>query len=382
MPSSSRTARWVRTMSATVMTGNSAPKGFPVAGFTDDGPVVPRHILAPFVADVEAFTLVDATGALRRCNRRKNQELFALAAGGYGLFGVVATLTLRLQPRRKLRRVVRLERADGLIATFAARIAAGHLYGDFQFEIDPASEGFLTRGVLACYEPVPDSTPIPDAQKELTSADWLRLLDLAHVDKSRAFQEYAGHYLATDGQIYFSDTHQLSQYPEGYHREVDRRARRPGSEMISELYVPRSELASFLTEAAAELRRARADVVYGTVRLIERDTDSFLAWAREPWACVVVNLHVEHTSQGIDHARSCSQALIDLALDRGGSFYLTYHRWATRQQLIAAYPQTPSFLERKLAYDPDELFASDWYRWLKRLVGPGQSIRGGYRWKA
>ena len=41
MPSSSRKARSVRTMSATVITGKSDPYGRPVAGSIDDGPVVP-----------------------------------------------------------------------------------------------------------------------------------------------------------------------------------------------------------------------------------------------------------------------------------------------------------------------------------------------------
>jgi len=56
--------------------------------------------------------------------------------------------------------------------------------------------------------------------------------------------------------------------------------------------------------------------------------------------------------------------LIDLALERGGSFHLTYHRWATARQLLAAYPQLPAFLDAKRAHDPDGLFQSDWYRWL------------------
>ena len=43
IPSSSRSARSARTMSATVMTGKSDPYGRPVAGFVDEGPVVPRH---------------------------------------------------------------------------------------------------------------------------------------------------------------------------------------------------------------------------------------------------------------------------------------------------------------------------------------------------
>lgn len=35
----------------------------------------------------------------------------------------------------------------------------------------------------------------------------------------------------------------------------------------------------------------------GTIRLIERDDETFLAWARQPYACVIFNLHVVHTAE-------------------------------------------------------------------------------------
>src|SRR5918993_939484 len=41
--------------------------------------------MPPFVADIEAFTLIDAHGELRRCARDENAEWFALGVGGYGL---------------------------------------------------------------------------------------------------------------------------------------------------------------------------------------------------------------------------------------------------------------------------------------------------------
>lgn len=63
---------------------------------------------SPLVQDVEAFDLVDGAGALRHCSRRENAELFALAIGGYGLFGIIAQVTLRLVRRFKVRRKVRL----------------------------------------------------------------------------------------------------------------------------------------------------------------------------------------------------------------------------------------------------------------------------------
>jgi hypothetical protein len=82
---------------------------------------------------------------------------------------------------------------------------------------------------------------------------------------------------------------------------------------------------------------------------------------------VIFNLHVEHTRAGIEFAAYAFRRLIDLALAEGGSFYLTYHRWATRAQLDAAHPRLGEFLERKLEWDPAERFQSEWYRHMKRL---------------
>jgi FAD/FMN-containing dehydrogenase len=60
--------------------------------------------LPPFVGDVESFKLLDAQGDLKNCSRVENPELFRLAIGGYGLFGLIYSVTLRLVPRRKLER--------------------------------------------------------------------------------------------------------------------------------------------------------------------------------------------------------------------------------------------------------------------------------------
>jgi len=58
--------------------------------------------LRPIIGDVESFTLMDADGRLTTCSRTENGELFRLAIGGYGLFGIVTRVRLRLMPRTKL----------------------------------------------------------------------------------------------------------------------------------------------------------------------------------------------------------------------------------------------------------------------------------------
>ncbi len=323
----------------------------------------------PLIDDVESFLLVDAEGELRRCSRSENAELFRLAIGGYGLFGLVVQVSLRLSPRRKLRRDVEIIDIERLMPAFEARIADGYLYGDFQFSTDPASGGFLRRGVFACYRPVDQATPVPDGQREFSREDWLRLLHLGHTDRARAFELYARHYLASSGQIYWSDSHQLGTYIDDYHKQLDRKlgAATPASEMITEIYVPRTRLVDFMAAARKDFLRHQVDFIYGTIRLIERDPESFLAWARQPYACIVFNLHVPHSSADLVKAAANFRRLIDRGLERDGSFFLTYHRWATREQTEAAYPQFAEFLQLKRRFDPDERFQSSWYRHHKAL---------------
>jgi FAD/FMN-containing dehydrogenase len=108
-------------------------------------------------------------------------------------------------------------------------------------------------------------------------------------------------------------------------------------------------------------------MTYGTIRLIEKDNETFLPWADRPYVCIVCNLHVLHTDDGKRQAAAHFRRIIDLAIRHGGKFYLTYHRFATKQQVAACHPRFAEFLKLKLKYDPAELFQSDWYRHYKAL---------------
>jgi hypothetical protein len=327
--------------------------------------------MAPFIDDVESFKLITARGNVLNCSRSENSELFRLAIGGYGLFGFIYSVTLRLVPRRKLQRVVEVRDIAGLPQAFEARIREGYLYGDFQYAVDEKSADFLHKGVFACYRPVDDATPMP-LQTQLTAGDVLDLLYLAHTDKSEAFRRYSRHYLSTNGQIYWSDEQQMTEYPDGYHRTLDRRLKAPhkATEALTEIYCERHLLERFMGEVRDYARRDKLNIIYGTVRLIEQDRESFLPWARKPYACVAFNLHIEHTTGGVIRGADALRRLVDIGLRHGGSYYPTYNRYALQRQVQACYPQFPEFLKLKRKYDREELFQSEWYRHYKRMFFP------------
>ena len=323
--------------------------------------------MKPLISNVESFTLINADGKLIRCARAENGELFRVAIGGYGLFGLISSVTLRLVRRQKLQRVVEVISASDLPMRFEERIAQGFLYGDFQFSVDEKSSDFLQRGVFSCYQPIDEHETVV-TKRELRDDDWLELLRLTYTDRRKAFKRYCDYYLSTNGQTYWSDTNQLSAYLPNYAQKIrDQIGGEESSLIITEIYVPRRDLPDFLTQAAELLRSNRTIVIYGTVRLIEKDTESFLAWAKEPYACIIFNLLTFHTPSGIEASARSFRGLIDLAIARGGSYYLTYHKFAKPEQITACYPQFKQFLELKRKYDPTERVQSDWYRYYRKL---------------
>lgn len=324
----------------------------------------------PIIEDVVSFTLVNAEGGLLTASRSENSELFKLAIGGYGLFGVIATVDLQLVERKKIQRVVEIIPIEELPEKVKQRIEDGFIYGDFQYKTDSRSDDFMKVGVFSTYKPVPMDTPLTEGAERITSGSWNRFVLLAHTDKGKAFEAYSQYYTGTNGHVYWSDTHQLNYYDDGYHEYLKEAMEdyTEGSLMITEVYVPRDDITDFIGRIREEARKDGFNIVYGTLRLIKKDDESFLAWAKEDYACIIFNLRVDHNKAGIEKAKHDFQKIIDTALDFGGSYFLTYHRWARKDQVLEAYPQFPEFLRLKLKYDPEERFQSEWYRYYKELL--------------
>ncbi|MCS5710371.1 DUF6962 family protein [Candidatus Berkiella aquae] len=324
--------------------------------------------MKPFVQDIVSFELINAQGELLPVSRQENKELFSLAIGGYGLFGVVPNVEIQLVKRQVLQRKVTIIPVTSLAQSFQERINEGFLYGDFQFMTDEKSSDYLQKGVFSCYQPTTVALPEKD-NRFLNKEDWNKLLLLAHVNKAEAFKRYSDYYLSTDGQCYWSDTHQLGFYNEKYIEYIRSFSPdwRQGSLMITEIYVPLSKITEFMTTVANDPQLRTMNIIYGTVRLIKQDDETFLPWAKQDYACIIFNLFVPHTNSGFQYAAAYFSGLIDHALSWNGSFFLTYHRYARKDQILQAYPQFQQFLAMKLKYDPDERFQSSWYQFYKRM---------------
>jgi len=276
---------------------------------------------------------------------------------------------LRLARRNKLRRRVEKRTLAELLPLIEKRAKSGAPYGYFQYSIDETSDEFMRTGVVTTYEPVAAVSAIDSGTTDIDPELLAALLELAHLDRGAAYRKYATLELARDGEIEWSDLHQLSSYPAGYHKKIEnhRGPELAGADLILEVYVPRQQLISFVEDARYQLLTSGMPLVYGTIRFIERDKESFLAWAKQSYACVIFTPHVAGGNSEMQRARDICRHLERAATKRGGSFYLTYNRFAARSEVDAAYPQFSDFLMLKKKYDPSEIFQSEWYRYYQQL---------------
>ncbi len=123
--------------------------------------------LRPIVQDIVALRLVTADAREIELSRTRHPELFRLVVGGYGLFGVITSVDLKLMPRIKLRRDVEILSLAAFEEKISQRIADGYLYGDLQFKTDEQAEDFLKVGVFSTYK----NASIPQHPSRRSSAD-------------------------------------------------------------------------------------------------------------------------------------------------------------------------------------------------------------------
>ena len=323
----------------------------------------------PIVDDVISFDITTPGGQHLHCDRNNNSDLFSLAIGGYGLFGFIDSIQLKLTERQRLVREVSEISIEEVIPLLESKISEGAKFGDFQYMTDESSPDFLSKGILSVYSPI-ENAHIPTREGVgLSKDDWKNLYLLAHTDKGKAYTEYLTRYLQTNGQVYWSDEHQFSPYLPDAEGMLNKFLGWDVYKtlMISELYVPKENFVPFMRSVKKALATTGANLIYGTVRLIKKESESFLRWAKKDYACVIFNLLIEHDHEGLKKAKTRFRALIDEALSNNGNFYLTYHKWASKEQVKTGYPEVEDFLQAKDTRDLQNLFRSNWHQHYKKL---------------
>lgn len=321
-----------------------------------------QHNQPPIASTVESFRIMLADGTVQTCSRSENTELFGLVLGGYGLFGIVLDVNLRIVPNVAYRADVEYVRYDQYTERFRALVDgssdAGMVYG--RLRVVPGETTFLRDAILTVYRKV-DCKPEEIPPLKVAGKPGIRrVVYRAQIGSDRGkalrwqletmFGERKGDSLVSRNQL-------INEHAQVYQeRNADR------TDILHEYFIPTAAFARFLDSAHEIIPRHKGDLLNVTVRNLKADPDSFLRYADQDMFAFVLLFNQEQTPEAESSMQAMTRELIDAAIACGGRYYLPYRLHATQAQFEAAYPRAAAFFELKRKYDPNERFQNSFYR--------------------
>jgi FAD/FMN-containing dehydrogenase len=304
-----------------------------------------------------------ADGSVQTCSPSENAELFRLALGGYGLVGILIDAELAMVDNALLSHRVEHLAAELLLPRLSASVAdpaLRMLYG----RLSVARETFLRDALLVAFTRAPrQPAKLPPIKHSATYALVSRKLFRAQTG-SEAGKE--ARWLAETRltpRIGQSGLTRNTLLDSPVAALADRDPAR--TDILHEYFLPPERFDDFLAACRDIIPSHRQDLLNVTLRFVEPDPISVLAYAPARRIAAVMLFVQQRTTEADDDMRTMTEKLIDRVLALGGSYYLPYRLHARKEQLWAAYPRLDEFVAAKRRFDPQLRFRNAfWNRYL------------------
>jgi FAD/FMN-containing dehydrogenase len=140
------------------------------------------------------------------------------------------------------------------------------------------------------------------------------------------------------------------------------------TDILHEYFVAPARFADFVQACQDVIPASFQQLLNITLRFVNTDRDSVLAYAPEPRIAAVMLFSQEQTVRGEEDMARMTHALIERVLAIGGTYYLPYRPHASVAQLSRGYPRAAAFAARKRELDPNLLFRNQlWDGYFSRL---------------
>jgi FAD/FMN-containing dehydrogenase len=252
----------------------------------------------------------------------------------------------------------RFEEVGGLElgGRFAQQLAADPAIQMAYGRMDVSLDRFLERGLLITYRATPDQRQIPHASGSGFVSHASRYLFRSQVESDRA--KHFRWWIESDlGPRLAGAATRNSLMNEPVVTLDDRDPFR--TDILHEYFVAPARFPDFVKACQAVIPASYQQLLNITLRFVNTDTDSILAYAPEPRIAAVMLFSQEKTQRGEADMARMTHALIDRVLDIGGTYYLPYRPHATLAQLTRGYPRAAAFAAAKRSADPGLLFRNN-----------------------
>jgi len=310
----------------------------------------------PIASTVDSFHLMTADGAVLRCSRTENKELFSLALGGYGLFGIILDADLHVVKNERLRMEQVIVPLDNAMASFDRKLRNRGSPRMFYARLNITPDRMFDDVLISTFYPEQGEIPKLTDPKllGLRRAVFRGSVGSAFGKEMRWEAETKiAPYLA--GTV-FSRNQLMDESSDWFLDHSD-----ATTDILHEYFLPLNGAVPFLRRAKTIIRAHHEDLLNVTVREVQTDNDTFLRYADQPMIAFVMFFSQRRTVSADQDMWQMTRELVDAALRSGGRYYLPYRLHASGDEFRAAYPRAEDFFRLKRKYDPDDLFQNEFY---------------------
>ena len=330
------------------------------------------HQVGAIERTIRGMRVMLADGSVVPCSRTENEDLYRHVVGGYGLFGVILDVELdvaRNDIYRSARRTIAFEDFPDV---FENDIASDNSIRLFYGHLSTAPDSLLRETILYSYH----QTGIRDAEiPPLGDVSMIGLRRLVfNLSKEGGFFRRLKWYMERTVEPKFEsctitraeaqgEAEQcLVSRNEPMHDSVPYLFNRLDYEtdILHEYFVPRSRVVEFVNGARTIMQEHDTVLLNASIRVVHKE-EVALNYAPEDAFSLVFYINQTVDEEGIAKMARLTGALIDLAHEHGGRFFLPYQKHYSAAQLKRSYPAIGNVFARKRHYDPDERFSNNWY---------------------
>jgi FAD/FMN-containing dehydrogenase len=250
-------------------------------------------------------------------------------------------------------------------ARFAQLLAGDKTIQMAYGRMDVALDRFFERALLISYRPAAAQGQIPAASGSGFVSKASRYLFRSQVESDRA-KKFRWWTESDVGPRIAGNATRNSLMNEPVITLDDRDPFR--TDILHEYFVPPARFADFVKACQEVIPASYQQLLNITLRFVDTDADSVLAYAPEPRIAAVMLFSQEKTARGEGDMARMTHALIERVLDIGGAYYLPYRPHASLDQLTRGYPRAAAFAAAKRTVDPGLLFRNAlWDGYFARL---------------
>lgn len=316
--------------------------------------------LPPISASVISFTLLTQDGKIINCSRQENKELFKLVIGGYGLFGVILDVKLKVVENIALQyKYVRLS-PDNYVSYYKKYVSDNPNVNLVFGRLRISDKHFLEEATINFFEKVEAKIPVLQDEK---STETQRLVFRGTVNS-----EY-GKRLRWDLETSMNKVSKNELYSRNEllndHVSLIENKDNSSTDLLHEYFIPERNFNQYINDIKSILKKSKIDLLNITIRGVQQDNNSYLNYARENVFGFVFLFNQKKTDEQETEMKTLTNQLVAIALKNEGTFYLPYRLHIDKDKMRKSYPNSDKFFELKLKYDPDEVFNNKFYEHYK-----------------